>query len=97
MLFEPAIGLANRNPAIEKIQGIMVAFPHGDRQHFRGKRLLEGQVQGIRVVLDPSVPRRPVRPCGISHAGDDGLEDRGVGIVEQDHGIGKNILDSGDC
>ena len=31
VLFDPAISMANRNPAIEKIQGIEVTFPHGYR------------------------------------------------------------------
>ena len=81
-LFEPAIGVANRNPAIEKIQGIVVAFPHGYPCHVRGKRLLEGQVQGLRVGFNPCGPRRRVRYSSIGLTGDDGLEDRGVAVIE---------------
>ena len=92
-LFKPAIGLVGRNPAIEEIQSVEIPFADGHRSHFRGKRLLERQAQGVLVGLNPCLPRRRERDCSMSVPCNDGLDDLGIGIEQQQHGIGESAPD----
>ena len=55
-LFEPAVRRVDRNPAVEEIQDIQIPFAHAYPRYARGKRLLEGQVQGLLVGCNPGGP-----------------------------------------